>query len=160
MPHRSVKLTALLAAVSLAAAALAGCTATPQPAAGQTETEAAQTAQAADTGHDAAVPTPSPTPETPCEAAANASGIADTGPRAHASGEVTLDSNGYPVTYTVAPNDAAGAVVERLCINLTILASLNQGLCPWVTSNPQPGDVWNLDSLDPVALHEFDEKDC
>lgn len=153
------KIAAVLAGAALASIILAGCTAAVDARSAAAKPATVPAAQAASDDDDA-TPTLSPTPQTPCEAAANPSGISDTGPRQFANGEVTLDSNGYPVKYTVAPGDADGAVVERLCINLTILGGLNQGLCPWATSNPQPGDVWNLDPLDPVALHRYDENDC
>lgn len=67
--------------------------------------------------------------------------LRDLGPREFARGEVTVDENGIPVTYTVQPGDIEAVVAERLCAYPT-LASLNHrrdihpGQVLWLTPDP------------------------
>lgn len=144
------KLAPVLAALALAAAALAGCTATV-PAADQTSKSSAPTAVGdPSTG---AVPTPGSTEPESCSGMSEVYGdggglywerqgtLRDLGPREFARGEVTVDENGIPVTYTVQPGDIEAVVAERLCAYPT-LASLNHrrdihpGQVLWLTPDP------------------------
>lgn len=71
--------------------------------------------------------------------------LRDLGARDFARGEVTVDQDGTPLTYTVAPGDVEAVVGERLCANPT-LSSMNhrRGIHPgqvlWLT--PDPDTPW------------------
>lgn len=90
------------------------------------------------------VPEPTPTPRDPKQAAAWAIGCddfgahpryggspvatyprPDRGPSEYAQGTVTLDENGNPETYTVAPGDAGMSIGERFCIDYVSLLAAN-----------------------------------
>ncbi|MGO2747460.1 hypothetical protein [Microbacterium sp.] len=81
--------------------------------------------------------------------------LVDMGPREFAIGEVGLDDQGRPATYTVAPGDATYAIGDRFCIyNGLALETLNGYSHGAVI---QPGDVLTLnadlvtDWVDPYA---------
>ena len=81
--------------------------------------------------------------------------LVDMGSREFAVGDVKLDDQGRPATYTVAPGDALFAIGDRFCIyNGLSLASLN-GYRGYEAI--QPGDVLTLnadlvtDWVDPYA---------
>ena len=67
--------------------------------------------------------------------------LKDLGAREFAQGEVTVDADGIPVTYTVEPGDVEAVVAERLCAYPT-LASMNHrrdihpGQVLWLTPDP------------------------
>lgn len=70
--------------------------------------------------------------------------LVDMGSREFAVGEVVLDDQGRPATYTVAPGDALFAIGDRFCIyNGLSLASLN-GYRGYEAI--QPGDVLTLNA--------------
>lgn len=70
--------------------------------------------------------------------------LVDMGAREFAVGEVVLDDQGRPATYTVAPGDALFAIGDRFCIyNGLSLASLN-GYRGYEAI--QPGDVLTLNA--------------
>ncbi|WP_417374355.1 hypothetical protein [Glutamicibacter protophormiae] len=144
------KLAPALAALALTAAALAGCTATA-PA-------AVQTSEASDPANDtesvtAATPTPQSTEPETCSGMSEVYGdggglywerqgtLRDLGPREFAQGEVTVDADGTPLTYTVEPGDVEAVVAERLCAYPT-LGSMNHrrdihpGQVLWLTPDP------------------------
>lgn len=67
--------------------------------------------------------------------------LKDLGARKFAQGEVTVDENGTPVTYTVEAGDVEAVVAERLCAYPT-LGSMNHrrdihpGQVLWLTPDP------------------------
>jgi hypothetical protein len=67
--------------------------------------------------------------------------LRDLGAREFAQGEVTVDDDGVPVTYTVEPGDVEAVVAERLCAYPT-LSSMNHrrdihpGQVLWLTPDP------------------------
>lgn len=69
----------------------------------------------------------------------------DGGPREYANGAVTLDDEGMPVAYTVAPGDIGAFIAARLCVNLAYLNNIN-GVRRSQTNNLHPGDTLNLDA--------------
>ena len=139
-----------LVVLALTAAALAGCTATA-PAAIQTSKASAPTADAKPVA--AATSTPESTESETCSGMSQVIGddgglywerqgtLRDLGAREFARGEVTVDENGTPVTYTVEPGDVEAVVAERLCAYPT-LASMNHrrdihpGQVLWLTPDP------------------------
>lgn len=68
--------------------------------------------------------------------------LVDMGPREFAVGEVALDDQGRPVTYTVAPGDVLTRIGDRFCIyNGMMLGMMNN----YLPGNAiQPGDVLAL----------------
>lgn len=67
----------------------------------------------------------------------------DLGSREFAGGDVTLNEDGQPATYTVVPGDVASAVAGRFCISEMELDLLNAvRLCGY---GIHPQDVYNLD---------------
>lgn len=148
------KLAPVLAALSLTAVALAGCTATA-PAAVQTPEASAPAAVAEPVGE--ATPTPESTEPETCSSLSEVHGdggglywerkgtLRDLGARDFARGDVTVDENGTPVTYTVEPGDVEAVVAERLCAYPT-LSSMNHrrdihpGQVLWLT--PDPDTPW------------------
>ncbi|WP_314650296.1 hypothetical protein [uncultured Microbacterium sp.] len=144
------KLVPALAVLALAMAALAGCTA-PAPAVTQTPQASAPAADAGPAAETA--PTPeSPEPQT-CAGMSQVIGdnaglywerqgtLQDLGAREFARGEVTVDDDGTPVTYTVEPGDVEAVVAERLCAYPS-LGSMNHrrdihpGQVLWLTPDP------------------------
>lgn len=148
------KLAPVLAALALAATALSGCTATA-PEAVQTPEASAPTAAAELVTE--ATPTPeSPEPET-CSGMSEVVGytdglywerqgtLRDLGAREFARGEVTVDADGTPLTYTVEPDDVEAVVAERLCAYPTLGSmshrrDIHPGQVLWLT--PDPGSPW------------------
>ncbi|RWZ49532.1 hypothetical protein ELQ90_12230 [Labedella phragmitis] len=67
----------------------------------------------------------------------------DLGPHEFATGDVTINEEGQPATYTVAPGDVASVVAGRFCISEMELNLLNAvRLCG---HGIHPEDVYNLD---------------
>ena len=127
------KFASVLTALALTAAALTGWTAT---APGAVQTSKAS-APSADT-EPVTVATPKPESSEPetcsgmSEVYSDGDGLywerhgtlRDLGAREFARGEVTVDEDGTPVTYTVEPGDVEAVVAERLCAYPT-LGSMN-----------------------------------
>jgi hypothetical protein len=144
------KLAAVLAALALTTAALAGCTATA-PAVVQTPEDSASAAVTEPI--TVATPTAESTEPETCSGMSEVYGdggglywerqgtLRDLGPREFAQGEVTVDANGTPLTYTVEPGDVEAVVAERLCA-YPALGSMNHGrdIHPgqvlWLTPDP------------------------
>jgi len=149
------KLAPVFAALALTAAALVGCTATA-PA-------AVQTSEASDPTDDtesvtAAAPTPQSTEPETCSGMSEVYGdggglywerqgtLRDLGPREFAQGEVTVDADGTPLTYTVESGDVEAVIAERLCAYPT-LGSMNHvrviqpGQVLWLTPDPDSPSV-------------------
>lgn len=128
MSHSTRKVrSAAVAFAALAALALAGCTATSEPdAVAETVAPVVETATPEPEVEATPKRDPEPGPET-CsrmsEVVSNSGGLywerqgtlRDLGARPFAEGEVTLDAEGVPVTYTVAPGDVEAVIAERLC---------------------------------------------
>ncbi|MGM7699444.1 hypothetical protein [Microbacterium sp. A84] len=145
--HRTAKLSTTLAALALAVTALAGCTATTAP---QAAAPSPTTTAAAKPVIEAA---PEPTEPETCHRMSEVYGdgeglywerqgtLRDLGAREFAQGEVTVDTDGTPVTYTVEPGDVEAVVAERLCAYPT-LSSMNHrrdihpGQVLWLTPDP------------------------
>jgi hypothetical protein len=144
------RLSATLAALALTTTALTGCAAAA-PEAVQTPNESSLTVTAKPgTG---APSTPDSTEPETCsvlsEVVSRTGGLyweregtlRDLGAREFAQGEVALDEEGTPVTYTVAPGDVEAVVAERLCAYPT-LGSMNHrrdihpGQVLWLTPDP------------------------
>ena len=143
-------LVSALAALALTAAALAGCTAAA-PAAVQTPKASAPTDVAEPVTE--ATPAPGSTEPDTCSALSEVYGttgslylerqgtLRDLGAREFARGEVAVDEDGTPVTYTVEPGDVQAVIAERLCAYPT-LDSMNHvrviqpGQVLWLTPNP------------------------
>lgn len=144
------KLVPALAALALTAAALAGCTATA-PAAVEASKAPAPTADVEPVTEGA--PAPQSTESQTCSGMSEVYGdggglywerrgtLRDLGPREFAQGEVTVDQDGTPLTYTVEPGDVEAVVAERLCAYPT-LSSMNHrrdihpGQVLWLTPDP------------------------
>lgn len=179
------KLTATLAGLVLGAAALAGCTATtppkaadpsqtpaashaPEPSATEPEVEAEVQEAYVGVGHGISIPVGGPGE---CESSAyiwigsdgnepmhveqSGAELVDMGPMDFATGEVGLDSQGRPATYTVAPGDVLDRIGDRFCIyNGMALGPLNGYSHGAVI---QPGDLLTLNAdlvtgwVDPYA---------
>jgi hypothetical protein len=154
----TARLSSAFAALALAALALVGCTATAAPdAAERTPTASVPTTVAEPVSAATPTPTPEPTEPPSCrgtsEVISTTGGLywerrgtlADRGAREFARGEVTLDEQGQPSTYTVAPGDVEAVVAERLCAYPT-LGSMNHrrdihpGQMLWLT--PDPAVPW------------------
>ena len=129
MTHSTRKVRSAAAAfAALAALALAGCTATSEPdAVAETVAPVVETATPEPDAGAAPKPDPEPTGPETCsrmsEVVSDSGGLywerqgtlRDLGARPFAEGEVTLDAEGIPVTYTVAPGDVEAVIAERLC---------------------------------------------
>ena len=146
------ELGAALTVLALSAAVLTACSASA-PVAVQTPTGSSPPAVTEPVA--AASPTPTSESSTPescsgmSEVYSETDGLywqrrgtlRDLGERDFARGEVTVDQDGTPVTYTVAPGDVEAVVGERLCANPT-LSSMNhrRGIHPgqvlWLTPDP------------------------
>ncbi|MGO2863045.1 MAG: LysM peptidoglycan-binding domain-containing protein [Brevibacterium sp.] len=93
----------------------------------------------------------------PMRAAMEGAELVDMGPREFATGEVHLDDNGRPATYTVAPGDVLTRIGDRFCI-------YNGGMLSILNNYPggatiQPGDVITLNAdliTDYVYPHALD----
>jgi len=138
----------VLAALAVAAAALAGCTATA-PAAAPTSSAPAAVAEPV----TEATPTPHSSEPERCsglsEVVSRTGGLywerqgtlRDLGAREFARGEVAVDEDGTPLTYTVEPGDVEAVIAERLCAYPT-LGSMNHvrmiqpGQVLWLTPDP------------------------
>lgn len=139
-----------LVGVAAFVAVLAGCTASPGDAESATTSPAPTTVvePVAET-----TPTPEPTAPERCTGMSEVYGdgnglywerqgtLRDLGAREFAQGEVTVDADGVPVTYTVEPGDVESVVAERLCAYPT-LSSMNHrrdihpGQVLWLTPDP------------------------
>lgn len=145
------KLAPALAALALAAAALAGCTAT-SPAAVQTSNDSDLTV-----GTEA-TPTPESNELETCSSASQVYGdggglywerqgtLRDLGAREFAQGEVTVDEDGTPLTYTVEPGDVEAVIAERLCAWPTLgemnhVRVIQPGQVLWLTPDPNSPSV-------------------
>ena len=131
------ELGAALTVLALSAAVLTACSASA-PVAVQTPTGSSPPAVTEPVA--AASPTPTSESSTPescsgmSEVYSETDGLywqrrgtlRDLGERDFARGEVTVDQDGTPVTYTVAPGDVEAVVGERLCANPTL----------WLTPDP------------------------
>lgn len=165
MSNRIAKLTATLAGIALAAAALAGCTAaTPEESAEEPAAQVAvQTTEApkpiaeSNAFHagdelpggctqwsairwspvEEDAPTTSVSVEGPDE-------FVDMGASELASGPVTLDDEGRLATYTVEAGDAPKAIGARFCVDYITLLQFNY------IGTIQPGDVLSL-HVDPAV---------
>ncbi|MFS2280195.1 hypothetical protein V2S04_05160 [Microbacterium sp. OR21] len=67
--------------------------------------------------------------------------LRDRGAREFAQGEVAVDEDGTPVTYTVAPGDVETVVAERLCAypnlgSMNHRRDIHPGQVLWLTPNP------------------------
>lgn len=181
----TAKLTATLAALVLGATVLAGCTTTtapqaadpsqkpaasqaPEPSAAEPEMETWVPEGYVDVGHGTAIPVGGPgecessayiligsTGNEPMHVEQTGADLVDMGPVDFATGEVGLDDQGRPVTYTVAPGDVLTRIGERFCIyNGNALGLLNGYSHGAVI---QPGDVLTLNAdlvtgwVDPYA---------
>jgi len=148
----AAKLSTAFAALGLSALALAGCAAPTVPdATEQTPKASAPTAVAEP--NTEATPTPESTEPESCsglsEVVSYTGGLywerqgtlRDLGAREFARGEVAVDEEGAPVTYTVEPGDVEAVVAERLCAYPT-LGSMNHrrdihpGQVLWLTPDP------------------------
>lgn len=91
----------------------------------------------------------------PMHAAMGGADLVDMGPREFAAGDVGLDDQGRPATYTVAPGDATYAIGDRFCIYNGGMLDLLNGYSHGAVI--QPGDVLTLnadlvtDWVDPYA---------
>ncbi|WP_314455285.1 hypothetical protein [uncultured Microbacterium sp.] len=143
-------LTPALAVLAVTAAALAGCT-TAAPTAVETTPASAPAAVAEQvTG---ATPAPQSTESGTCSGMSEVYGstgslylerrgtLRDLGAREFARGEVTLDEDGTPSTYTVEPGDVEAVIAERLCAYPTLgsmnhVRTIQPGQVLWLTPNP------------------------
>lgn len=144
------KLVPALAALALTAAALAGCTATA-PAAVETSKASAPTADVELVIEG--TPAPQSTESQTCSGMSEVYGdggglhwerqgtLRDLGPREFAQGEVTVDEDGTPLTYTVEPGDVEAVVAERLCAypglgSMNHRRDIHPGQVLWLTPDP------------------------
>lgn len=148
---QKAKLSTTVAALTLAVAALAGCTATG-PTVVQTSNDSAPTADIE------ATPTPESTEPGTCSDASQVYGdggglywerkgtLRDLGAREFAQGEVTVDEDGTPLTYTVEPGDVEAVIAERLCAWPTLgemnhVRVIQPGQVLWLTPDPNSPSV-------------------
>jgi len=108
-------------------------------------------------------PEPTPTPRDPKQAAAWAIGCddfgahpayggtpvatyprPDRGPSEYAQGTVTLDDEGNPKYYTVAPGDSGMSIGERFCIDYVSLLVVNDAF-----PTMHPGQVLQISPYNP-----------
>jgi len=144
------KLTSVLAAFAMTAAVLSGCT--PGTAA-QTEPTPTDPAATADS-KPATETTTSEASEPSCSGMSQVYGyeeglyqeregtLQDLGARDYARGEVTVDEDGTPVTYTVEPGDVEAVIAERLCAYPTLgsmnhVRTIQPGQVLWLTPDPE-----------------------
>lgn len=183
----AAKLTVTLAGLVLGAATLAGCTATtapqaadpsqtpaasqaPESSAAEPEVDAEAQEDYVNVGRGTSIPVGGPGE---CESSAyihigsegnepmhveqGGADLVDMGPNDFANGEVGLDNQGRPATYTVAPGDVLERIGDRFCIYNGNLLGLLNGYSGGAAI--QPGDVLTLnadlvtDWVDPYA-HE------
>lgn len=150
MSHKT-KLSTTLAVLALAAAALAGCTAT-SPTAVQTSNDSDLTVGTEGT------PKPESTEPETCSSASQVYGdggglywerqgtLRDLGAREFAQGEVTVDEDGTPLTYTVEPGEVEAVIAERLCAWPTLgemnhVRVIQPGQVLWLTPDPNSPSV-------------------
>lgn len=148
------KLVPVLAALALTVAALAGCTATA-PAAVQTPKASALTVDTKPAVE--ATSTPESAESETCSGMSEVIGdggglywerqgtLRDLGAREFARGEVAVDEDGTPVTYTVEPGDVEAVVAERLCAypnlgSMNHRRDIHPGQVLWLT--PDPDTPW------------------
>lgn len=152
----TARLPVAVAALGLTVTVLVGCTSTaPTRAAEPSPTPTAVPKPAAE---PALTPTPTPSStESPeadscsrlSEVISHTDGLylqrqgtlRDRGAREFAQGEVGVDENGTPVTYTVAPGDVEAVVAERLCAypnlgSMNHRRDIHPGQVLWLTPNP------------------------
>ncbi len=154
----TAKITSALSALALTAAALAGCSATA-PAAVETPVASASPIAASPSpavAEPAAEATTSAEPDT-CSRMSEVYGsdgslylerqgtLRDFGAREYARGEVTVDDDGVPSTYTVEPGDVETVIAERLCAYPTLgsmnhVRTIQPGQVLWLT--PDPDSPW------------------
>lgn len=79
--------------------------------------------------------------------------LTDHGPLEFAAGDVSLDSDGHPETYTVAAGDSGLAIGERFCADYITVFQFND-----VYPVPHPGDVLAL-RVDESVLFPVDPID-
>lgn len=160
---RTAKLSTALVTIVLATMTLAGCTATAAPEAAEQTPKASPAAATVE-----AEPTPTPTPEsTEPKTCSNMSEVVSTtgglywerrgtlrdmGARPFAEGEVTLDEDGVPVTYTVASGDVEAVIAERLCAYpnlgwLNHVRDIYPDQVLWLSPNPE---LPSLDLFSPM----------
>ena len=143
-------LAPVFAALAVTAAALAGCTATA-PAAVQTPEASAPAADIKPVTEVGS--TPQSTEPESCSRMSEVYGdggglywerhgtLRDLGERDFARGDVAVDANGTPVTYTVEPGDVEAVVAERLCAypnlgSMNHRRDIHPGQVLWLTPDP------------------------
>lgn len=143
-------LVPVVAALALTTAVLAGCTATA-PATVQTP-KASAPADVAEPVAEA-TPTPASTDPESCSGLSEVYGdggglywerrgtLRDLGAREFAQGEVFVNADGTPSTYTVAPGDVEAVIAERLCAYPTLgemnhVRVIQPGQVLWLTPDP------------------------
>lgn len=143
------KAVAPLVGVAALIAVLAGCTAAP----GDAES-ATTTPEPTAVVEPAAAATPRPTEPDTCKGVSQVYGdgnglyweregtLRDLGAREFAQGEVTVDGDGVPVTYTVEPGDVDAVIAERLCAYPGLTAmnhvrTIYPGQVLWLTPDPE-----------------------
>jgi len=143
-------LAPVFAALAVTAAALAGCTAAA-PAAVQMSEASAPAADAKPVTEVG--PTPQSTEPETCSRMSEVYGdggglywerhgtLRDLGERDFARGDVAVDANGTPVTYTVEPGDVEAVVAERLCAypnlgSMNHRRDIHPGQVLWLTPDP------------------------
>lgn len=148
----TARLPVAVAALGLTVTVLAACTTTaPTRAAESSPTPTAVRVTAAES-----TPTPSSTEPPEADSCSRLSEVIshtdglylqrqgtlrDRGAREFAQGEVGVDENGTPVTYTVAPGDVEAVVAERLCAypnlgSMNHRRDIHPGQVLWLTPNP------------------------
>ncbi|WP_308492458.1 LysM peptidoglycan-binding domain-containing protein [Microbacterium terrisoli] len=149
------KITTLLAGVALASA-LAGCTATAEPASDGTPAAtkdapvaSAPAPTAVESAPSAATCADSPTARInmptyayntrPVSAPELVGVVTDTGALTHASGKPTRDG-GQIVSYIVQPGDALDAIAARFCMDLNSFSAFNHA----TGRTLQPGEILEL----------------
>ncbi|MDP3949575.1 hypothetical protein, partial [Microbacterium sp.] len=80
----------------------------------------------------------------PMHAEMGGADLVDMGLREFAVGDVGLDDQGRPATYTVAPGDATYAIGDRFCIYNALMLELLNGYSHG--AQIQPGDVLTLNA--------------
>lgn len=162
MPHK-VTIAQTFAALALATMTLTGCTATAVPEAAEQTPHASPAAAATPIDPTAEAKPTSESEPANCprmsEVVSYSNGLywerqgtlRDLGARPFAEGEVTIDEDGVPVTYTVAPGDVEAVIAERLCAYpnlgwLNHVRAVYPDQVLWLTPNP---DTPSLDMYSP-----------
>ena len=151
--------TPVIAVLALTATVLAGCTA---------GAPAASAPPAAAESATPATPAPQSTESDTCTRMSEISNptgglflqrrgtLRDLGAREFARGEVTLDGDGTPVTYTVEPGDVETVIAERLCAypdlgSMNHVRTIQPGQVLWLTPNPDTPWVPYYNPIDAPA---------